>query len=398
LSVPRAEAASMSFCSEDSMKRLIRRLAAIVVLTCCVVRGHSVVLAQGGLTTASLVGTIHDKSNAALPGVMVEAVNAATGLTRTVESNETGSYKLEALPPGTYSLSYKLQGFTTLVRSGTTVNVGSAVTIDVVMEIGSLQETVTVSAGAPLIQAEKTDLSTVINQEQIESLPTVTRNYMDFTLQTPGVVQNISSPQQGIGVNIGGARDKEAALVVDGFWNTDESFTFPRELYSLDSIAEFQVAGLAPTAEFGRAIGGIVSAVTKSGTNLYHGSGYGYFRSTWMNSQDPLSASQGRPKATFDRYQYGGTVGGPLKKDRAFFFGAVEPLAQTTPQNNSITPANAAAIGLPPDEAGDIQATLNTTFVLGKLDYKINDATNTGGSYAQTVDTDLTTPTNFAVL
>src|SRR5262249_60593487 len=119
----------------------------------------------------------------------------------------------------------------------------------------------------------------------------------------------------------------------------------------------------------------IVSAVTKSGTNLYHGSGYGYFRNTWMNSQDPLSASQGLPKATFDRYQYGGTVGGPLKKDRAFFFGAVEPLAQTTPQNNSITPANAAPIGLPAEEAGDIQATVNPTVGLGQEHYKIPNAT-----------------------
>src|SRR5260221_722474 len=120
---------------------------------------------------------------------------------------------------------------------------------------------------APVVESAKTDLSTVISREQIEALPTRSRNYLDFALLTPGSVENVSTNQQGIGLNIAGARAKEAALLVDGIWNTDESFTFPRQKYSQDAIGEFQVIGLGGTAEFGRAIGGIVSAVTKSGSN-----------------------------------------------------------------------------------------------------------------------------------
>ena len=125
-----------------------------------------------------------------------------------------------------------------------TLNVGAAVDQDVTLRVSAVQESVTVS-GTSVVEMSKTDLSTVISKEQIEALPTRSRNYLDFALLTPGTVENVSTNQQGIGLNIAGARAKEAALLVDGIWNTDESFTFPRQKYSQDAIGEFQVVGSA---------------------------------------------------------------------------------------------------------------------------------------------------------
>src|SRR5206468_4947608 len=280
---------------------------------------------------------------------------------RTVVSNEAGLYRFAGLQPGTYSLKAELQGFAAFSRSQLTLNVGAALDLDVTMRISSVQESVTVTGAAAIVESAKTDLSTVITKDQIEALPTRSRNYLDFALLTPGTVENVSTNQQGIGLNIAGARAKEAALLVDGIWNTDESFTFPRQKYSQDAIGEFQVVGLGGTAEFGRAVGGIVSAVTKSGSNALSGSGYGYFRDTKLNAEDPLLLQRGLPKPQFDRQLFGGSLGGPIVKNRTFFFGAAERTQQNQPQDNNITAATAAAIGLPAADVGAIKATLRDT-------------------------------------
>ena len=261
--------------------------ALLSVLVCLI--AATGVYAQGGTATATMAGRISDDTQAVLPGVTVTVTNLATNQSRSVVSNAEGRYTIAGLPPGRYSVQCELSGFANFTRPELTVNVGSVVTVDVTMRVSTLQETVTVTGESPIIEAARTDLSTLINKEQIETLPTNSRNYLDFTLLTPGTVENASTTSQGIGLNIGGARAKEGSLLVDGFWNTDESFTFPRLKYSQDAMAEFQVVSLGGTAEFGRAIGGIVNAVTKSGTNSMSGSGYGYFRNKALNAQDPLS-------------------------------------------------------------------------------------------------------------
>ena len=353
-------------------------------------------VAQGGTSTATLSGKVVDETGGRLPRVTVTVTNAATNQSRTVFSNEEGLYRFAGLPPGAYSLRAEIQGFVPFTRSQLTLNVGAAVDQDVTMRISAVQESVTVSGAAPIVESAKTDLSTVITREQIEALPTRSRNYLDFALLTPGAVENVSTQQQGIGLNIAGARAKEAALLVDGFWNTDESFTFPRQKYSQDAIGEFQVVGLGGTAEFGRAVGGIVSAVTKSGSNALSGSGYGYFRDTKLNAEDPLSLQRGIPKPQFDRQLFGASLGGPILKDRTFFFGAAERTQQNQPQDNNVTAATAAALGLPPADVGAITATLRDTFGMGKVNHKLTDTHWVSGAFAYTRDTDFTTPAAFA--
>ncbi|MGH9348321.1 MAG: TonB-dependent receptor [Vicinamibacterales bacterium] len=340
--------------------------------------------AQGGTVTASLSGRVTDDTGSVLPGVGVSLVSRATNQMRTVTTNAEGIFRFAGLPPGTYAIQAELQGFAPFARPDITLNVGSASDLNFVMRISSVIENITVTGEAPLVESSRTDLSTVITTEQIETLPSNSRNYLDFALLTPGIVENASTPVQGVGLNVGGGRSKEGALLVDGFWNTDESFTWPRLKYSQDAIAEFQVVSLGATAEFGRAIGGVVTAVTKSGGNDLSGSAYGFFRNEALNSLDPLQKARGGRKSEFDRQLYGGTVGGPVVRDRAFFFGAGERLQQDTPRDNSIRPDVAAIIGLPPADVGDLNEFLRDTFGMGKVSWQLTPNHTLTASYVMT--------------
>ena len=267
-----------------------------------------------------------------------------------------------------------------------TLQVGGAVDINIAMRLSTLQETVTVTGEAPLIEAARTDVSTVITRQQIEALPSNNRSYLDFALLTPGTVENTSTTSQGIGLNIGGARAKEGSLLVDGFWNTDESFTFPRIKYSQDAIAEFQVVSFGGAAEVGRAIGGVINAVTKSGGNSYFGSAYGFFRGTKWNAQDFISKQRGIPEDDFNRKLFGTSLGGPVLRDRVFFFGSTEWLAENTPRDNQILASAGTALGLPPADVGAINRPLRDTFAMGKVNYNVNRNHAMQFVYAMTKD------------
>lgn len=368
----------------NGLKISARALALLLCATLSLVSPSGTAWAQGGTATATMNGRVLDDTGGVLPGVTVTLTHLATNQTRMLVTNEEGRYTFPGLQPGRYSLTAELPGFTTQTRPELTLNVGAVATIDPVLRVSELQETITVTGEAPIIQSARTDLSTVISREQIESLPTNSRNYLDFTLLTPATVENVSTTSQGIGLNVGGSRAKEGSLLVDGFWNTDESFTFPRLKYSQDAIAEFQVVSMGGTAEFGRAIGGIVNAVTKSGTNAFSGSGYGFFRDTALNSQDPLARARGADKAEFSRQLYGGSFGGPLVANRTFFFGAVERLQQDVPQDNNITAANGAILGLPAEDIGNVTGTIRDTFAMGKVNHRLADNHSVQLSYVMT--------------
>ena len=324
--------------------------------------------AQSGIET----GTITDETGARLPGATVTVVNLATNQARFVVTNEQGLYRFFGLTPSKYSLTAELPGFATLVRPEFTVNVGAALDISLTLKVSAFKETVIVQAEAPIVEGSKTALSTVVTREQIQLLPTNSRNYLDFALLTPGAVENVSTQNQGSGLNIGGARAKESALLVDGFYNMDEGFALPRQRYSLEAIQEFQVVSLGGTAEFGRAIGGIVNAVTMSGGNSFSGTAFGFFRDKALNSRTPQERQRSAGKAEFDRRQFGASLGGPIVRDRTFFFGSVERQAENTPFDNSITKENAAALGLPPEDAGTLPSFYRLVFSMGKVDHSLS--------------------------
>jgi hypothetical protein len=343
---------------------------------------------QAQLSTGSINGRITDDTGGALPGVTVTVRNLATNQTRSVPTNESGRYQIQALQPSRYSVTFELQGFATIVRPEVTVNVGSAVDVDVIMKVAGVAETVTVTGEAPLVQSTKTDLSNVITQAAIENLPSRQKNYLDFITLMPATVENVSTVQ-GTGAVIGGARSKEGTLLVDGFYNLDEAFTMQKQRHSQDTIQEFQLLTFGGAAEYGRAIGGIINAVTKSGGNTFSGTGYGFFRDKNLNALSEDLKLRGSPKAQYDRQQWGGSFGGPIKTDKAFFFMSYEHLNDNWPYDNGIKASDAAAIGLPPADAGTIPRFFNSNFAFGKLDYAFSSGERLQASFGFTKYTDL---------
>jgi hypothetical protein len=329
--------------------------------------------AQGALESGTIAGIVADESGAVLPGVTVTIVNLSTSQSRIVVTDAAGHYRVAGLTPSRYSLTAELQGFATLVRPEITVNIGVALDLNLVLKISQMRETVTVTGEAPLVESSKTSLSTVVTREQIETLPSNGRNYLDFALLAPGTVENASTTYQGSYMNIGGGWSFQASLLVDGFYNMDEGFALPRQHYSQESVQEFQVISLGATAEIGRAIGGTVNAITKSGGNDLSGSAFGFFRGKSLNSKTPDEVLLNLPKSEFNRRQWGGVFGGPIRKNRTFFFASVERSTQNSPYNNNITAANAAAIGLPAADSGIIRSYRNILFAMIKLDHSLNE-------------------------
>jgi hypothetical protein len=325
------------------------------------------------IDTGAITGMISDESGSVLPGVTVTVTNVSTGQVRSAVTNELGRYQVSALQPNRYSVKADLQGFATVVHPDVTVNVGTALDVNITMRIATVQETVTVTGEPPLVESSRTGLSSVITQAQLDSLPSRSRQYLDYTLLMPATTENVSTSAQGIQLNIGGARAKEASLLVDGFYNQDEGFAKVKQRYSEDSIQEFQVVDFGGAPEYGRAIGGIINAVTKSGSNRFSGSGYGFLRNENLNAEDFGSKALGlTTKPEFRRQQWGGTLGGPLVQDKSFFFLAYERYKEDTPYNDSVTAANAATLGLLPADAGNIPQFTYNNFAMAKMDYNID--------------------------
>jgi outer membrane receptor protein involved in Fe transport len=275
-------------------------------------------------STGSISGTIVDDSGAALPGVTVQATNSATGATRSSVTNASGYYQLALLPPATYTVEASLDGFQSIRRDQLVVNIGSDVSLNLTLKVG-VAETVTVTAAAPLIETERTQVSSVVNETAIENLPTNGRNFIDFVLTTPGVVKDV---RQG-DISFAGQRGTLNSLVIDGA-NNDNTF-FGQALgrtgsgrapyqFSQDAVKEFVVNTNAYSAEYGRAGGAVINVVTKSGTNDLDATLFYFLRDKDYNANDYINEINNRAKSPYHFDQYGFSAGGPFVRDRHFFF------------------------------------------------------------------------------
>lgn len=292
----------------------IRRLLITLTLTLW----SSTVFAQN----AQITGTLKDDTGGVLPGVAVTARNQETGLVRSAVSEGAGTYRLQALPPGTYTIATELQGFTSQERRNLVLVIDQTAVVDFQLKTATITETVTVTAEAPIVETRTSTVATAITNAQIQDLPVASRRWIDLAMLTPGVSQdNIRGFFYRGNVNIGaGTREYSNGFVVDGVNNTWAQMGEPRQNFAMDSIREFKVQQSTYKAEFGLATGGVLNVVTKSGTNIFSGSAFNFFRDQALTAKTVFEAR--RPD--FRRWQYGGTFGGPIKKDKTHVFGAVE--------------------------------------------------------------------------
>jgi hypothetical protein len=358
------------------MNRTIRVVSCVLLLAC-----PSAAFGQARLTGADLTGVITDQSGGVLPGTTVTVTNDATNVSRTVLTDASGRYIVPALPPGTYGLRVELPGFATRARGGVELALGRSVTMDFTLALSAATEEVTVSASVPLVDVGRTEVSTVVNQQFIDNLPANGRNFIGFSVITPGVSTD-KTPQQGAsatsGLSFTGQRARSNNIMVDGLDNNDPVVGAVRAVFSQEAIREFQVLTDSYSAEFGKASGGVVNIVTKSGTNTLHGNTFYYFRDKSLNAKNYFDKYDvfGNPvnleKAPFNQNQWGATLGGPAKKDRSFYFLSAERTHTRDSRLVTIDPQAAAlltSIGFPV-EIGNVPASVTNSEVFGKLDHQ----------------------------
>src|SRR5882724_1031 len=290
--------------------------------------------ARGQTPSGEISGTVVDTSGLAVPGVTITLTNPATNVVRTVHTNESGLYVIAAIPPGTYDVKAELSGFGTVERKSIVVQVGSANRIAFTLQVGTLSETVEVTAGSPLIQTENAAISTVIENRVIVELPLNGRNYLQLASLIPGATTNGPASSQGqqrmggqrnsFGLTVAGQRIHYSPYSLDGVENTDLNFNSYMLLPSIDALQEFKVESGLFDAEYGRAIAQI-NASTRSGTNELHGTVFEFIRNSALDAKIYFDRPN-EPIPPFKRNQYGFTVGGPVflpkivnGKDRFFF-------------------------------------------------------------------------------
>jgi hypothetical protein len=343
----------------------------------------------------SIQGTVTDKTGAVVPGVNLVATNTATNTRFTATTNSTGLYVFAVLPVGNYTITASREGFARVEEQNVEVSVGSKLTFDVALTVGTSGESVSVSAEAPAVEITRSSQSSTVNETSIENLPVNGRNFIDFTLLTPGVNRDV----RGGDLSFAGQRGTLNSLTIDG---TDNNNTFFGQTlgrtgsgrapyqFSEDSVQEFQVNTNSYSAEYGRAGGAVINVVTKSGTNQFHGSAFEFFRDRALNANDPiydlqLVNARNNKKALpikpgYHFNQFGGTFGGPVKKDKLFFFfdydgqrnNTGNAILQTLPAATNAF--EAAAVQYLQPRLANYNKTFNQDVFLGKVDYVIDNA------------------------
>jgi hypothetical protein len=295
----------------------------------------SAATASAQVNTATLSGTVFDPQNLGVKGAKVTLTNAATGATRTAVTDDNGRYNLVGIPPGRYKMTVDGgANFGTYENSSVVLTVGESATFDPRLELKGMEQIVTVSAETAPIETTKTEVSDTVEQRRIDNLPINGRNYINFTLTNSQTTRDVSptiGPAPNSGLSIGGARARGNMVSVDGADAGDNSINGIRSTISQEGVQEFQLILSNYNAEYGRATGGVVNIVTKSGGNEFHGDAFGYFRNKAFQARnpfsgeiDPTTGALNPVKQAYTRTQSGLTFGGPFKKDKTFYFFSYE--------------------------------------------------------------------------
>jgi hypothetical protein len=282
--------------------------------------------AQG--TNGVISGVVADAQGGVLPGVTVTVRNVETGAVRTVVSETDGQFRVPALPAGRYDVAAELAGFTTAEVKGLTLLTGQTLRQDMAMSVGALQETVTVTGLAPVVEATQTQVVAVVTQEQIATLPIANRQAVTLSLLLPGTSQDGSRPRRNNAQVGAGTLQFTTNHLVDGVMNMSTKAGEPRQDMPQSAIREFRVLTSQASVEYGGRAGGVVSVVTRSGTNRYSGEACEFFRNKSLSRLDVFKAAEleriGADKPQYERHQFGAALGGPIVRDRLHFFVAAE--------------------------------------------------------------------------
>src|SRR6266478_6978066 len=313
--------------SSNSCRRLqfgICALALIILLIATTVSASP---------TGSIAGFVKDPSGAAITGAKLTLANVATNAKMEAVSDNNGGFQFLQLAPAVYSLVVESQGFKKVTEQSIVVQVDQITHLDVALQIGSVTQIVEVtSTMTPLLETDRSTLSNVVDSQVISSMPLNARQYLDLALLTPGVLPSATGTQGG-GFNVAGARSQSNVFLLDGVSIIDTQVNSALGNFRLtDAVQEFAVQTSVATAEFGRGTGGQVSIVTKSGSNQFHGSAFEYLRNSVLDAADFFTNKNHGTKNPLHRNEYGGTFGGPILKNKMFFFGSYEGFRQVAPQ------------------------------------------------------------------
>jgi len=379
----------------------VRLSLRIAVLISVMLALSTVAPAQGG-NQGSIEGTVADPSGAVVSGAELTATHTATGVSYKTTSKEDGFFEFPLLPVGAYDVAVKKQGFAPLTEKDVKLTIGAKMSLRLELKVSGASETVVVTGEAPVVETTRTQVSATVDDQAVANLPTNGRNFIDFVLLTPGVNRDV----RGGDLSFAGQRGTLNSLTVDG---TDNNNTFFGQTlgrtgsgrapyqFSQDAVQEFQVNTNGYSAEFGRAGGAVINVVTKSGSNAFHGTAFEFFRDRALNANDPIydlqvasAVAGGRAlplKPGYHFNQFGGNIGGPIVKNRAFFFfdydgqrnNTGNPILLTLP-----TPADdpqTKAVNYLAARSNNYNRTFNQDVYLGKVDYSINGSNQLSGRY-----------------
>jgi carboxypeptidase family protein len=309
-----------------------KTIAAVIALCALALAGTPAAAQQ---TTGNIQGRIVDAQKSAVPGVTVTATNSATGFTRSEVTDAEGVYRLNALPVGNYDLRAELTGFAPYDRKGVVVNVSQTLDLNIDLNVAGLSENVSVTAESPLIQTSTSSVGGVVDVQRIENLPLNGRQFANLAMTIPGVGLGFhSDPTKNtqFSPQIAGGNGRNVNYQIDGGDNNDDTVGGLLQLYPLEAIQEFNFITQRYKAEYGRSNGGVMNIVTKSGTNDLHGSWFTNVRDKSMNAQTETEKLAAVDKQDYRRYQYGGSFGGPIQRNKTHYFAAFERTQQDTQQ------------------------------------------------------------------
>jgi len=375
--------------------------------------------AHAQVAGATLIGTVKDSSNASIPNAQVSITDVATGVIRAVSTDAAGLYTAPNLLPGNYEVRASAPGFSTQVQKGLTLTVGTQQVLDITMQVGQIAQTVEITTEAPTVELTSSTLSAQVNATTVRELPLNGRSWTDLTNLQPGVITAEShasgDPNRGFGaqVSISGGRPQQNNYRVDGISINDYANGGPGSVLGgnlgVDAIQEFSVLTSNYSAEYGKTSGGVVNAITRSGTNQFHGSVYEFIRNSALDARNFFDPAKIPP---FRRNQFGASAGGPIRKDRTFIFGDYEGIRQSlgiSDQDQVLSPAAklgnlvagpvtvdpkiAAYLALepnpdvnPPGDTGKFtrvgQQVVSENFFTVRVDQKISDKDSLFGTYS----------------